>query len=141
MGWIYENKRILSITGLVFLLIIVLTFFNMYHASHLGDLYPQFLFFIYSSAILSFIIGILATYLFESKLKESQINKAIQFLPKNERKVCKILLERKEIEQNKLVSLSGLSNVKMSRIISSLEKRRVIEKRKHGYTNLISLRV
>lgn len=136
-----SNKRNLSIAALIFFLVILLTFFNMYHASHLGDLYPQFLFFIYSSAILSFIIGILVTYLFESKLKESQINKAIQFLPENERKVCKILLERKEIGQSKLASLSDLSNVKTSRIISSLEKRGIVEKKKHGYTNLIVLKI
>lgn len=141
MNEFFKNKRFILIASLIVVLAIILTAFNTYHASHLGEMYPQFQFFVYASATISLLIGASITYIYESKIKNSQIDRATQFLPENERKICKILLKRNEVEQKKLASLAEISNVKTSRVISTLEERGVIEKKKHGYTNLIVLKI
>ncbi len=41
--------------------------------------------------------------------------------------------------QNSLVDVTGLSSPTLSRIISSLENKGVVEKKRHGMTNIISL--
>ena len=41
--------------------------------------------------------------------------------------------------QNSLVEVTGLSSPTLSRIISSLENKGVVEKKRHGMTNIISL--
>jgi uncharacterized membrane protein len=45
--------------------------------------------------------------------------------------------EKGSITQTEIKSRSGLSKVKVSRILSRLEQRNVIEKKPHGNTNLI----
>ena len=41
--------------------------------------------------------------------------------------------------QNSLVEVTGMSSPTLSRIISSLENKGVVEKKRHGMTNIISL--
>jgi len=135
----YKNKIITS-GILLFLLVLTLTIFSVYHTKHLGEIYPQFLFFMYGISLISFSLGGFIVYLFQKKIEMKEFEKFLQLLSINERKIVKLLVERKEIEQNKLVTLSGLSNVKVSRIIKELETKRIIEKKTQGYTNLIILK-
>ena len=137
---ISSNKLIIS-AGLVGLLGVLITIFSVYHAQHMGIGSFQYPLFLYGTTILSLAIGAFIMYLFENKLNKLQLNRMLSVLPKDERNVMKILIERGEIEQKKLATLSELSTVKMSRVISVLEQRRIIEKKKHGYTNLIILRI
>ena len=65
----------------------------------------------------------------------------VEILPKDERKVIQLLIERNEIEQKRLATLTELNTVKISRVISTLEQRGIIEKKKQGYTNLIILKL
>ncbi len=92
--------------------------------------------FVYRSKGVGFIV-----YLFEDKIEKSHLVKLLAILPADEKNVLKILFDRKEIEQKKLTALSGLSAVKISRVMSILEKRGIIEKKKQGYTNLIIMKM
>jgi len=133
-----KNKIIISIT-LLFLLMLLLTIFSVYHTEHLNGLYPQFIAFIYGTSLLSLSLGGFIVYLFQKKIEIKEFEKFLSLLDSNQKKLIKLLFERKEIEQSKLVSLSGLNNVKVSRILKELESKKIITKKKSGYTNLIIL--
>ncbi len=136
-----SKKKIVIPSVLIGLLFVLITVFSMYHVHHLGKAYFQFPLFLYGATILSLAVGGFVVYIFEKEINASQVIKVLSVLPPDERKVLKILFDRKEIEQNKLGTLSDLSSVKMSRVISTLEQRGIIEKKKQGYTNLIILKL
>ena len=136
-----SKNRLLISAGLVGILGILITVFSVYHTQHMGIGYFQYPLFLYGTSIISLALGAFIMYLLENKLNILQLNKLLSILPADERKVMRILIERKEIEQKRLASLSELSRVKLSRVVSVLESRGVIEKKKHGYTNLIILKI
>ncbi|RMD66976.1 hypothetical protein D6817_02840 [Candidatus Pacearchaeota archaeon] len=137
---ISKNKLLIA-GGMVALLGVIITTFSVYHASHMHGLYFQYPAFLYGTAILSLVVGGLIVYLFEEKINKQQLKKILKILPKDERKVMQVLIERNEIEQNKLQTFTELSKVKVSRVVANLEQRGIVEKKKHGYTNLIILRI
>ncbi len=137
---ISKNKLLIS-AGLIGLLGVLVTVFSIYHTQHLGKAYFQYPLFLYGTTILSLAVGGFIVYLFEEKINKLQLSKLLAILPNDERKVLKILFDRKEIEQKRLTTLAELSTVKISRVISTLEQREIIEKKKHGYTNLIVLKI
>lgn len=134
-----KSKIIISVL-LSLLLMILITFFSVYHAEHLGGMYPQFLFFIYSSVFLSFSLGGFIVYIFSNKIESRECKKYLTLLPSNHRKILKLLLEKKEIEQNRIGVHTNLNNVQVSRIIKELEIKKLIEKKQSGFTNLIILK-
>ncbi len=136
-----KRDRLLISSVLVGLLGVLITVFSIYHAVHMGDSLWQYPLFLYGTTILSLAVGGLVTYLFEERINNSQLEKLLSVLPPAERVVMKLLIERREVEQKRLGTLSGLSRVKVSRVISVFEQRGVIEKKKQGYTNLIILRL
>lgn len=135
-----KNRLLISIS-LIGLLGILITLFSVYHTNHLGKAYFQFPLFLYGVSLISLIVGGFIVYLFEEKINKFQLNKLLKILPKDERGVIGLLIERGEIEQRKLGTLTGLNTVKISRIISVLEKRGILEKKKQGYTNLVILKI
>ncbi|MBT3690629.1 hypothetical protein HN592_04980 [Candidatus Woesearchaeota archaeon] len=137
---ISKNKLLIS-AGLIGLLGVLITVFSVYHAQHLGKAYFQFPLFLYGATIIALIVGGFIVYLFEEKINKLQLNKLLKILPKDERKVIQLLIERNEIEQKRLATLTELNTVKISRVISTLEQRGIIEKKKQGYTNLIILKL
>jgi uncharacterized membrane protein len=136
-----SKKKLLISAGLIGLLGILITVFSVYHSQHMGHSYLQYPMFLYGTTILSLIIGGFIVYLFEEKINKLQLNKLLKILPRGERKVIQLLIERNEVEQRKLGTLTELNTVKISRIISTLEQRGIIEKKKQGYTNLIILKL
>ncbi|MFQ5887550.1 MAG: helix-turn-helix transcriptional regulator, partial [Candidatus Hydrothermarchaeales archaeon] len=62
-------------------------------------------------------------------------------LGKGERKVIELLLERKEAYQHEIQEEIGVSKVKMTRIVQKLEEKGLIEKKKLGKRNLLSLKI
>jgi uncharacterized membrane protein len=100
----------------------------------------------------SFLIGGTATYLYyksDIKSKVSNIisngnggNPAIlKLLKPDERKVFVALHHaRGEMLQNALVKKSGLSKVKVTRILSRLEKKGLIMRHRHGLTNKVKIK-
>ena len=137
---ISRNKLFIS-AGLIALLGVLITVFSVYHSQHMGQSYLQYPMFLYGTTILSLIIGGFIVYLFEEKINRLQLNKLLKILPKEERKIIQILMDRNEIEQRKLGTLTELNTVKISRVLSTLEQRGIIEKKKQGYTNLIILKL
>lgn len=136
-----KKQRLFVTVGLVGLLGAIITVFSVYHAVHMGNSLWQYPLFLYGTTIASLALGGFIVYLFEEKINTMELEKLLSILPANERKVLKLLIERKEVEQNKLGTLSGLSRVKISRIVSVLERRGVVEKKKQGYTNLVILKL
>ena len=137
---ISKDKLLIS-AGLLAILGILITVFSVYHSKHMGHSYLQYPAFLYGAALLSLIVGGFIVYLFEEKINKSQLDKLLKILPKDERKVLQLLIKRNEVEQRKLGTLTELSTVKVSRVISTLEQKGVIEKKKKGYTNLIILKL
>ena len=137
---ISRNKLLVS-AGLIGILGVLISVFSVYHSQHMGHSYLQYPTFLYGTAILSLIAGGFIVYLFEEKINKLQLNKLLKILPRDERKVLQVLIERNETEQRKLGTLTELSTVKISRVVSTLEKRGIVEKKKQGYTNLIILKL
>ncbi len=135
-----KNKIFIS-AGLVGLLSVLITVFSVYHSQHMGNSYLVYPAFLYGTTILSLIVGGFIVYLFEEKINKIQLNKLLKILPNDERKIIQLLIERGEVEQRKLGTLTELNTVKISRVISTLEQRGIIKKKKQGYTNLIILKL
>jgi len=134
------KKKIITSVTLFLSLMILLTIFSVYHTQHLGGIYPQFLAFMYGTSFISLSLGGFIVYIFQKKIELKEFEKFLSLLSIPERKIIKVLFDKKEIEQSRLVTHSGLSNVKVSRIIKQLEMKGIIEKKIHGYTNLIILK-
>ena len=86
-------------------------------------------------------MGALIILLFQWKITDRRAHEILRILPEDERKIVEVLLKEKRIEQMYLVAESGLSKVKVSRIVSRLQQRGVVEKKPLGNTNLIKLKV
>jgi uncharacterized membrane protein len=106
-----------------------------------------------SISIIGFtVIGVLALYgaglIFGSKQlrkaeleKKKRIQKTIRNLKSEEKTLYKIIAESGGlIFQSELVKRSGLSKVKVSRILDLLESKGLIEKRRRGMSNIIVLK-
>ena len=136
-----KKERLLVTIVMIGILGVLITVFSVYHAAHMGDSMWEYPFFLYGTSILSLAIGGFVVYLFEEKVSNHQLEKLLSVLPAGEAKVLRLLIERREVEQNKLGTLSGLSRVKVSRIVSVLVQRKIVEKKRQGYTNLIVLKI
>jgi uncharacterized membrane protein len=102
----------------------------------------------------SFIIGAAITYLFYNsentpifKKTEEHTSSHINYdlilplLKDDERKVVHIIKENNgEILQNELVLKLGHSKVRITRILSSLERKQIIQRHRHGLTNSIKFK-
>ncbi len=64
----------------------------------------------------------------------------LSLLSKDERKVVKLLLEKKAVRQRHISELLNFSKPKVTRVLSKLESRNIIERRKLGRTYMISLK-
>jgi len=134
-----DNKRLIIGMGFVFILGIMFAIVNGFYTSSTNEQLPLI---VYGISFLSIIIGVFIVVLFQWKINKIQLEKVLKILPSDERIAVKILLDNdNSIEQNKLVVLSGLSKVKISRIIQKLLEREVIEKKQLGNTNLILLKI
>lgn len=97
--------------------------------------------------VCSFVIGASITFLFYNAennrilpKKRAAIEHYLHLLREDEKKVVRILSEHDgEMLQNRLVLALGLSKVKTTRLLASLERKRIITKERHGLTNHIKL--
>jgi len=133
-----SEKRLYAALGLVLLLGVLLSIANAHHIRYMGEGFPIF---VYGVALASFAVGGVVVLIFQWKIHQYQLQKVMKILPRDERKIMGILIKKKEIEQNKLVTLTGLTKVKVSRLLSNLEQRGVVEKKQSGYTNLVILKI
>ncbi|MBI1969889.1 MarR family transcriptional regulator [Candidatus Woesearchaeota archaeon] len=134
---ISEKKLVIAI-GAVFLLGVFFSIANGYYTQKTGDPLPLIA---YAIAFISLAVGSALVLLFQSRINKMQLENILKILPQEERKIMEILVERKEIEQKHLVVLSGLSKVKVSRVLAKLEQRGIVEKKASGYTNLVIVKL
>jgi len=132
-------KKLIIALVLVFILGVLFAYVNGYYVETEGSSLPVI---VYIISFISIILGAAIVILFQWKINKVQLKNITKILPAEERIVVKILLENNNsIEQNKLVALSGYNKVKVSRIISELERREVVKKTNLGNTNLIVLKI
>ncbi|RME52433.1 hypothetical protein D6783_04915 [Candidatus Woesearchaeota archaeon] len=134
-----EPKRLIVGMTLVFLLGISFAIVNGFYVQSSGEALPLV---VYGLAFLSLLVGASVMLLFQWKINKAQVFRLVKLLPPEERVIVKILLEHNNrLEQNYVVALSGLSKVKVSRILARLSERGVVEKKPLGNTNLVVLKV
>ncbi|MFA5855889.1 MAG: hypothetical protein WC867_00900 [Candidatus Pacearchaeota archaeon] len=132
-----SKTRLLIAFLLVFLLGVMFAIVNGYYAEETESQLPLI---VYAISFISIIAGGIIVLLFQTKLNKIQLNRVIKILPEPQNKIMKILIENNNsIEQNKLVALTGINKVKISRIISELEFRGIIKRTNLGNTKLIVL--
>ena len=132
------NKKLIIAVGLLFALGVNLAWSNAYCAVSMGHMFAPLL---YGIALIALATGGAITLLFQWKVDRIQLEKVISILPNDEKKVLKIIIDKKSISQTELKYLSELSKVKVSRIVSKLEQRNIIEKKPYGNTNLITRKI
>lgn len=132
------QRRLLLALALVFALGIVLSISNAYCAIHMDHVFAPFL---YGIALVSLATGGAVAGLFQWRMDRIQLEKVMSILPGDDRKLLRLIIERKSILQNELVPLSGLSKVKVSRIVSRFEQRGIVKKSAYGNTNMIEGRL
>ena len=122
----------------VFLLGMLLSVLNGYYIEDTGTSMPVFTYVVAAAAMGT---GALIILLFQWKITDRRAHEILRILPEDERKIVEVLLKEKRIEQMYLVAESGLSKVKVSRILSRLQARGVVDKKPLGNTNLVKLKV
>jgi uncharacterized membrane protein len=133
-----SETRLAAAIVLVFILGIMLSILNGYFIEDTGTSMP---FLTYGVAAVAMMVGAMIILLFQWKINRRHAFEMLRILPPDERKLAEILLKEKRIEQIYLVAESGLSKVKVSRLLTKLEQRGVIEKKPLGNTNLIILKI
>jgi len=123
----------------IFLLGVLFSVVNGYYATEEGSSLPVI---VYGISFVSIVIGGFVVVLFQAKINKVLLNRVLNILPEGERKIVTLLVEHNgNLEQNRLVALSGLNKVKVSRILSELEARRVLARVNLGNTKLVSLKI
>jgi len=122
----------------VFGLGILFSILNGYYIEDTGEPIPII---VYGMTAASMAVGALIILLFQWKISKNQLHKILKVLPEDERIILELLVKEKKMEQTYLVAESGLSKVKVSRVLTKLEQRGIVEKKPLGNTNLVKLRV
>lgn len=130
-------RRLVAGLLLIFILGVMFAIINGEYTESYGESLPII---VYGVSFISIIFGSFIVLLFQWKISAIQMERVMRVLPSDERTIIKILLDNNnKIEQNYLVVLSGMNKVRISRILSKLETRKVVEKKNMGNTNLIIL--
>ncbi len=122
----------------VFGLGILFSILNGYYIEDTGEPIPLM---VYGMSFASMGVGALIILLFQWKISQNQLHKILKVLPEDEKIILELLVKEKKMEQTYLVAESGLSKVKVSRVLTKLEQRGIVEKKQLGNTNLVKLRV
>ena len=124
---------------LIFILGVLFAVVNGWYTTATNQQLPVI---VYGISLLSLVIGAVVVILFQWKINQLQIQRMLKVLPGDERIIIKLLLENNNrLEQNRIVVLSGLSRLQVSRTVQKLGQREVVEKKDLGNTNLIVLRI
>ncbi len=94
-----------------------------------------------SSGLIILIISSLRILKLFQNIEKEEIKINLDYLSDDEKFIINLILKNKgSMLQNKIVNESGMTKVKVSRIISSLESKGFIEKRRRGVTNEIIIK-
>jgi len=123
----------------VFLLGVMFSLVNGYYSTEEGSSLPMI---VYAISFVSVLLGGFIVVLFQARINRVQMNRVLKILPLNEKKIVELLLgNNSSMEQNKLVALTGINKVKMSRVLGDLEDRGVVSRTNLGNTKLIVLKI
>jgi uncharacterized membrane protein len=132
-------KRLIMALALVFLLGVAFAIVNGMYTQEKGESLPLI---VYAISLVSLFLGGSLVILFQWKINKMQLERVTKILPSDERKVVLALMQNgNSMEQNRLVALTGLNKVKISRLVKELEQRDVVAKTDLGNTNLIVLKI
>jgi len=132
-----STKKIVLALGSVFILGVLFAISNGIYTETTDSSFPIF---VYVIALFSLLTGVFLSFLFQWKINKVQLERVLKILPEDERKVVSLLIQNNNsLEQNKLVALTGINKVKMSRLIGDLEHRQIVKKSNLGNTNLVIL--
>jgi uncharacterized membrane protein len=92
----------------------------------------------YISIVLIFIL-LIFFLVFRFKIKDKSKNNLLKGLNKNEQKIIKLLLEKKQITQKKIALETDLTKASISRNLKKLENKNYIKIIPYGRTNKIEL--
>lgn len=121
-----DPKKLIIGMALLFILGILFAIVNGYYVEETDQALPLI---VYGIALVSVIIGAAIVILFQTRISRIHLDRVLKVLPREERTVIKVLLDnRNSLEQNRMVALTGIGKVKMSRIIRRLEEKGIIEK-------------
>ena len=135
---ISSKKLVVGFVG-VFLLGVMFSLVNGYYSAEEGSSLPLI---VYAISFVSVLLGGFIVVLFQARINKVQLNRVLKILPEKERKIVELLLgNNNSMEQNRLVALSGINKVKMSRILTELEFRKVVSRTNLGNTKLILLKI
>lgn len=116
------------------------TYFTIERTGEKKEIPIQFPYSITTLIILVVIVLVLIIYLYYKKKLEKFKKEIIEVLDPNEKKVLEILLKNNPINQKKIVELTQLSKAEISKIVSSLKQRGIVDVEKRGRNNIIYLR-
>ncbi|MEI6058447.1 MAG: hypothetical protein WCP89_01625 [archaeon] len=134
-----STKKIVLALGSVFVLGVLFAIANGIYTENTESSLPLF---VYLIALVSLVTGVFISFLFQWKINKIQLERVLKILPEDERKLVSLLIQNNNsLEQNKLVALTGIHKVKMSRLISDLEFRGIVKKTNLGNTNLVVLSI
>ncbi|MBI5389652.1 hypothetical protein HZB01_04720 [Candidatus Woesearchaeota archaeon] len=134
-----DFKRLVAGLTLIFILGILFAVVNGIYTSTTNQQLPLI---VYGISFLSILLGAFLVISFQWKINRMQLEKVLSILPREERIIVKILLDNNnQLEQNKVVVLSGFTKVQVSRVVQKLVERAVVEKKAMGNTNLIVLKL
>jgi len=89
----------------------------------------------------SFIVGFIISIFFQWGVNIIHFDKVVKLLPQDERNVLTTLFNARKMTQAELYAETGLSRVKVSRILSRLEEKGLIIKKSIQNTNLVESRI
>ena len=123
----------------VFFLGILFSIVNGYYVSEEGSSLPLI---VYGISFVSVLLGGFIVVLFQAKISRVQLNRVLKILPDGDGRIVSLLFDNNgALEQNRLVAMTGLNKVKVSRILSELESRGVVVRVNLGNTKLVSLKI
>jgi DNA-binding MarR family transcriptional regulator len=133
------DKRELTIGGIAFVLITLATLWSSleYHYLLSKEYGLVSNLFLPAIAVTSFILGFLVSIFFQWGVNVLHFESIVKLLPYDEATVLTRLFDRRRMTQRELAAETGLSRIKISRIIKRLEDKRIIQKKSAGSTNLI----
>ncbi len=133
-----SETRLAAAIIAVFSLGILFSILNGYYIEETGTSIPLI---VYGMTAAAMAVGALIVLLFQWRISQKQLHRLLKVLPEEERAIIELLVKEGKMEQTYIVTESGLSKVKVSRVIARLQQRGIIEKKPLGNTNLIKLKV
>ncbi len=139
-----DKKHLFGMAVLSFFVLIV-ALASMYTQVRIGAgqqcgcAVPPYLFIPFMGALGLFTGMLIFTIFREEKESSLKLEHVLRVMDKDERKIMKLLYGNTSLMQSEIVEKTGLSKVKVSRLLGKMENKGVIEKEKNGNSNMVKL--